>query len=101
MPDGSARVVSGEHGHHRGEPQLSQFVRLSGVVGREIDREPGRDRPSDEMPVLGGDRIITEDGLVDEGDRLLAGVGRDKLAQERAVDCRTLSGQIAGLGIAP
>ena len=53
------------------------------------------------MPVLGSDRIITEDGLVGEGDRLLAGVGGDELLEERAVDCRTISGQVAGLGIAP
>ncbi|MGA8616385.1 MAG: hypothetical protein WB760_32760 [Xanthobacteraceae bacterium] len=46
-------------------------------------------------------RVITENGLVGEGDHALAGVGGDELLQHRAVDGRTVSGQIAGLPIAP
>jgi hypothetical protein len=38
---------------------------------------------------------------VGEGDRPLAGIGDDELLVERAVNFRTVSGQVAGLGIAP
>jgi hypothetical protein len=46
-------------------------------------------------------RIITEDGLVGEGDSVLAGVGRDELVEELAVDLWTIPWQIACLGVAP
>ena len=33
-----------------------------------------------------------------EGDRLLAGIGDNEFVEERAVECRTISGQLAGSG---
>ena len=74
---------------------------LSGVVGRQIDREPGLDGPSDQTPVLDSDRVVAEDGLVGEGDDVLAGIGGDDLFEERTVDLGTISRQVAGLGITP
>jgi hypothetical protein len=40
--DCSARICTGEHGHDWGDPQFGQPIRVRGVVGRQIDREPGR-----------------------------------------------------------
>jgi hypothetical protein len=53
------------------------------------------------MPVLDSERIVAEDGLVGEGDHVLVGVGGDHLFEEHTVDLRTISRQVAGLGIAP
>jgi hypothetical protein len=100
MPNRFARVGSGEHGHDRGYPQLGQPVRMCGIIGREIDREAGLDGRSDQAPVLDSDRVVAEDGLVDEGDRVLASVGDDEPFEERAVDRCPVSGQIACLGVA-
>jgi hypothetical protein len=74
---------------------------VCGIVGRQIDREAGFDSRSDKGPVLDSDRIVAEDGLVGEGDCVLAGVGGDELVEERAVDLGPVSGEIACLGIAP
>ena len=101
MPNRFACVGSGEHGYHGGYPQIGQSVRMCGVVGREIDREAGLDGRNDEAPVFDSDRIIAEDRLVGEGDRVFVGVGGDELLEERAVNLRTVSGEIACLGVAP
>src|SRR6516165_4452174 len=74
---------------------------MCGVIGREIDREAGLDGRGDEAPVLDTDRTAAEDGLVGEGDCVLAGIGDDELLQEATVDLRTVSRQIACLGVAP
>jgi hypothetical protein len=65
---------------------------MCGIVGREIDREAALDGRRDEAPVLDSDRVVTEDGLVGEGDYVLAGVGGDELFEERTVDLCTVSG---------
>jgi hypothetical protein len=36
-----------------------------------------------------------------EGDDVLAGIGGNELLEERTVDLRPISGQVAGLRIAP
>jgi hypothetical protein len=87
VPNRAAGIGSGEHGHDGGDPQLGQSVRMCGVVGRRIDREAALDGSGDEAPVLDGDRVITEDGLMGEGDRVLAAVGGDELLEESAVVC--------------
>src|SRR5271165_2017085 len=74
---------------------------MCGVIGRDIDREASLDGRSDQAPVLDSDGIVAEDGLVGKGDRILAGVGGDKLVEERAVDRGTISREVACLGIAP
>src|SRR6266567_5086679 len=74
---------------------------MCGIVGREIDREAGLDGRSDEAPVFDSDRTVAEDGLVGEGDSILARIGGDELLEERAVDLGTVSGEVACLGIAP
>src|ERR1700737_2744401 len=74
---------------------------MCGVVGREIDREAALDGRGDQTPVLDSDWIVAEDGLVGEGDCVLAGVGGDELFEELAVDRRTIPRQITSLGIAP
>ena len=61
MPNRTACVSSGEHGHDRGDPQLGQYIRMRGVVGREIDREAGLDSRGDQAPVLNGDMFVAED----------------------------------------
>ena len=43
VPNGAARVGSGEHGHNGGDPQLGQPIRMRGVVGRQVEREAGLD----------------------------------------------------------
>src|SRR6266481_3528693 len=48
---------------------------MYGVVGREIDREAGLDGRGDQAPVLDGDRVLAENGLVGEGDSVLDDVG--------------------------
>jgi hypothetical protein len=65
---------------------------VCGIVGRQIDREAGFDGRSDPAPVLDGNRIVAEDGLVGESDCVLAGVGGDELVEERAVDLGPVSG---------
>src|SRR5580704_5219984 len=37
VPDSATRVISGEHGHDGGDPQIGQLVRMRGVVGRKVD----------------------------------------------------------------
>src|SRR5271165_5452334 len=74
---------------------------MRGVIGREIDREAGLDSRGDQAPVLGSDRVASEDGLMGKSDHLLAGVGGDELVEELAVDLRTVSGKVACLGVAP
>jgi hypothetical protein len=99
VPNRFACVGSGEHGYHGGYPQIGQSVRMCGVVGREIDREAGLDGRNDEAPVFDSDRIIAEDRLVGEGDRVFVGVGGDELVEERAVDLGPVTGEVACLGI--
>ena len=101
VPDCAARISSGKHGHDGGDSQVCQPVRVSGVVARQVDREPGFDGGSDQATVLISDRIVAEDRLVSEGDHVLAGIGGDEFLEERAVDLRTMSGQVACLDIAP
>jgi hypothetical protein len=101
MPNCPSRVISGKHGHDGGNPQFGQPVRMRGGVGRQIDREPGIDCRSNQAPVLDSDSIVAEDGLVGEGDDVLAGVGGDELFKERTVDRGTISRQVAGLRIPP
>jgi hypothetical protein len=79
VPNRFTSVGSGEHGNDGGDPQLGQPVRVCGVVGREIDREASLDGRSDKVPVFDSDRIVAEDGLVGEGDCVLAGIGGDEL----------------------
>src|SRR6478736_4605704 len=74
---------------------------MRGVVGRQVDREPGLDGRSDQAPVLDSDGVVAEDGLMGEGDRVFAGVGVDELVEERVVDLSSVSRQVAGLGITP
>jgi hypothetical protein len=74
---------------------------MRGVIGRQIDYEPGLDGRSDQAPVTDNDRIVAEDGLVGEGDDVFAGVGGDELFEERTVDLPTISWQVASLGISP
>ena len=64
---------------------------MRGVVGRQVDREPGLDGRSDQAPVLDSDGVVAEDGLMGEGDRVLIGTGCDELFEERTVDLRTMS----------
>jgi len=101
VPNRAARVGSGEHGHDGGDPPVGQPVRVCGVVGRKIDREAGLNSRGDQAPVLDSDRIVAEDGLVGEGDGVLAAVGGDQLVEERTVDHRAVSRQITCLGVAP
>ncbi len=101
MPKRLAGVGSGEHGDDRGDAQIGQRIRLRGVVGREVDREPGLDGGEDQPPVLDGDGSVAEDRLVGEGDDGLGGVGGDELVEQLAVDLGAVAGQIAGLGVAP
>jgi Rieske [2Fe-2S] domain len=56
----AAGIGSGQHGHHGGDPQLGQPVRMCGVVGRKIDREAGLDGCGDQAPVLDSDRVVAE-----------------------------------------
>jgi len=65
---------------------------MCGVIGREIDREAGLDGRSNKAPVRDSDGIVAEDGLMGEGDGVLASVGADKLLQELTVDLTTVSG---------
>jgi hypothetical protein len=81
VPNCPARVISGEHGHDGGDPQIGQLVRMRGVVGREIDREASLDGSSDQAPVLDSNAIVAEHGLVAEGDGILAGVGGDEFVK--------------------
>jgi hypothetical protein len=73
----------------------------SGVIGRKVDHEAGFDSRGDQAPVLDGDRVATEDGLMGKSDHLLAGVGGDEVVEELAVDLRTVSGKVACLAVAP
>ena len=82
-------------------PSSASLSACAGFVGRQIDREPGLDGPSDQAPVLDSDGVVAENGLVGEGDDVLAGIGGDDLFEERTVDLGTISRQVAGLGIAP
>ena len=79
MPDRFARVVSGKHGHDRGDAQFDQSIRMRGVVGREVQRETGLDGLCYQAPVLDSDIMVAKDGLVGEGNCVLAGVGGDEL----------------------
>jgi hypothetical protein len=99
VPNRTACVGSGEHSHDRGDTQLGQCIRMRGIIGRQVDREPGLDSRGDQAPVLDRDRVATEDGLMGKGDHLLAGVGGDELVKELAVDLRTVSGKVACLSI--
>jgi len=101
MPNRFARIAPGEHGHDGGDAQFGQPVRMRGVVGRQVDREAGLDGRSEQTPVLDSDKIVAEDGLVGEGDGILAGVGSDELTEQLTVDLRTVSRQVACLCIAP
>ena len=101
VPNRAPGVGSGQHGHDGGDPQVGQSVRMCGIVGRENDREAGLDGRSDKGPVLDSDRIVAEHGLVSEGDGVLAAVGGDELVEQLSVDLRTVSGQVACLGVAP
>src|SRR5215813_9899028 len=74
---------------------------MRGVIGREVDRETGPYRCGNQAPVVDGDRIVTENGLVGEGDGVLTGVGGNELLEERTVDLGAISGEVARLGIAP
>ena len=74
---------------------------MRGVVGRQIDREPGLGGRSDQKPVLPCESVVAEDGLVGEGDDVLAGIGGDELFEERTVDLWAVSWQVAGLGVTP
>ena len=84
-------VGSGQHGYDGCNTQFGQPIRMSGVIGRQVDLEPGLDGRSDKAPVFDGDRIVAEDGLVGEGDCVLAGVGGDELVEERAVDLSSVA----------
>jgi hypothetical protein len=77
----------------RGYPQLGQRVCMCRFVGREIDREPALTTAAVRRRFSTA-RIVTEDGLVGESDRVLAG-GGDELLEARAVDLRTVSRQVA------
>jgi len=101
VPNCATRVGTGEDGHDGGDPQFGQPVRMRGVVGRQVDREPGLNCRSNQAPVLDRDSIVAEDGLVGESDDVLAGVGGDELLKERTVDRGTISRQVAGLRIPP
>ena len=101
MPNCATRVGSGEHGHDGGDAQFGQPVRIRGVVGRQVNREAGLDGRSEQTPVLDSGGVVAKDGLVREGDHMLAGVGSDELFEERTVDLRTISRQVACLGITP
>jgi hypothetical protein len=101
VPNGAARVGSGEHGHDGGDPQVGQPVRVCGVVGRKIDREPGLEGRGDQAPVLDSDGVVAEEGLVGKGDGVLAAVGGDELLEEPTVNPRAISRQVTCLGIAP
>ena len=79
MPNRFARVGSGENGHDRGDPQFGQPVRMRGVVGRQVDREPGFDSLCDDALVRDYDQLVAFDGLVRERDDIPAGVGGDEL----------------------
>jgi hypothetical protein len=74
----AAGIGSGEHGHDGGDPQLGQPVRMGGGVGREVDCETGLDGRGDQAPVLDSDGVATKDGLVGEGDSVLASVGGER-----------------------
>jgi hypothetical protein len=93
MANCATRISSGQHGHDGGDPQFGQIVRMRGVVGRQIDREPGFDGRSDQAPVLDSDSMVAEDGLMGKGDDVLAGIGSDELVEKRIFDMRTISGR--------
>ncbi len=93
VPNCAASIGSGEHGHYGSDLQFGQLVRMGGIIGREIDRETGLGRRNN--------GVVAEDGLVGEGDYVLAGVGSDELLQERTINLRTMSWQVACLGITP
>jgi hypothetical protein len=101
VPNCATRISSGEYRHDGGDPQFGQSVRMSGVVGRQVNREAGFDCRSDQAPVLDSDRVVAQDGLVGEGDHILAGVGSDEPFEARTVDLRAISRQVACLGITP
>jgi hypothetical protein len=88
VPDGTTCIGTSEHGHDWGDVQFGQPVRMRGIVGRQVDREPGLDGRSDQAPVLDSDGVVAKYGLVGEGDHSFAGVGGDELVKERTVDLR-------------
>src|SRR6516162_6732120 len=100
VPNGAARIGSGEHGDNGGDPG-SASLSACGVLGRQIDRERGLDSRRDQVPVLDGDSVVAEHGLVGEGDNLLAGIGGDEFFKHRAVDLCAVLRQITSLRIPP
>ena len=74
---------------------------MRGVVGRQVDREPGLDGRSDQAPVLVSGRILAEHGLVGEGDDVLAGIGGDELFEECTVYLCTMSRQVCTAAMKP
>src|SRR5262245_17086761 len=74
---------------------------MRGVIRREIDWKASLYRDGDQTPVLDYDRIVAEDGLMGEGDCVLAGVGSDELFEELAVYHWAIPWQVASLGITP
>jgi hypothetical protein len=63
VPNRTARISSGEHSHDRSDLQLGQCIRMRGVIGRQVDQEPGLDSRGDQAPVLSGDGIAPRTGL--------------------------------------
>jgi len=47
VPDCAARVSSAQYGDDSSDAQIGQLIRVRGVVGRQVDREPGVDSRSD------------------------------------------------------
>jgi hypothetical protein len=74
---------------------------MRGVIGRQVDREPGLDGRSDQVPVLVSDGVVAQREFVGEGDDVLAGVGGNELCEQRTVDLCIVSRQVAGLRVAP
>jgi hypothetical protein len=101
VSNGATRIGSGEHGDDRGDPQFGQSVCMRGVVARQVDREPGLDGRSDQAPVLDSDSIVAEDRLWVKAITFLPVLAATKLSEERAVDLRAISRQVARLSVAP
>jgi hypothetical protein len=93
VPNGAASVGSDKHCHYGRDAQFGEQIRMCGIVGRQVYREPGRYSRSDEAPVLDSDNIVAEDRLVGEGDSVLAGVGGDELVEKLTVDLRPYPGR--------
>ena len=64
VPDRATCVGAGEHGHDRGDAQLGQPIRMRGVIGRQVDREPGFHGRGDEVAILDSDKVVAEHGLM-------------------------------------